>query len=584
MAGVDYNLTLKITAENQAKAELEKMNSQITNIGKVIWWWAVWKTLLNWVKGFANEILTLWWNLEQAEVAFTTMLWSGEEATKMLKDLTDFAKKTPFELVWIRDNAKQLMAMWISADDLIPTLKMLGDVSAWLSVDLGRVALNYWQVATQWKLTGMELRDFTRMWIPLIKELAKYFWVAEEEIQKMVSAGKVGFEDVKNVFEQMTWESWVFENLMDKQSKTFQGMVSNLQDSFTSIRESIWRALLPILERILPVIANIVEKLADWVEANPELASTLTVIVAWWIALVWVLSWLWAILPIITAWITTLTWPIWWVAGAIALLATAWINDWGGIRETTEEVTNRISAILWPRFEKLWAWRKEHGETVMIYVEEIMGAIADTIWTCLEIVAVIVAWTLETITAWVALFKAIRNGDWEEVNNIAVNRAQNIDEMLTNAFWDLRTNIKNAFREWIDTVLGWVESFVGAIEWVVDRIKNAWNNVRSAAQSVVQSAKSKYDSAVASLKSLVSWWKAGWWPVTVWNTYLVGEKWPELFVPNQSGKIIPNNEITNNNWITINISWVSVRNDNDIQELAKEMIRQVKLEKNFWIA
>ena len=68
------------------------------------------------------------------------------------------------------------------------------------------------------------------------------------------------------------------------------------------------------------------------------------------------------------------------------------------------------------------------------------------------------------------------------------------------------------------------------------------------------------------------------------QTYLVWEKWPELFVPNTSWKIIPNNEITNNNWITINISWVSVRNDNDIQELAQEMIRQIKLEKNFWIA
>jgi hypothetical protein len=83
---------------------------------------------------------------------------------------------------------------------------------------------------------------------------------------------------------------------------------------------------------------------------------------------------------------------------------------------------------------------------------------------------------------------------------------------------------------------------------------------------------------------LVSWKKAGGWPVVMWNTYLVWEKWPELFVPNQSGKIIPNNEITNNNWITINISWVSVRNDNDITAIANEMIRQIKLEKQFNIA
>jgi hypothetical protein len=79
-------------------------------------------------------------------------------------------------------------------------------------------------------------------------------------------------------------------------------------------------------------------------------------------------------------------------------------------------------------------------------------------------------------------------------------------------------------------------------------------------------------------------WRASWWDVYGNTPYIVGENWPELFVPKNSWTIVPNNEITNNNGIEINISWVSVRNDNDIQELAKEMIRQVKLEKNFWIA
>jgi hypothetical protein len=34
----------------------------------------------------------------------------------------------------------------------------------------------------------------------------------------------------------------------------------------------------------------------------------------------------------------------------------------------------------------------------------------------------------------------------------------------------------------------------------------------------------------------------------------------------------------------VNISGVSVRSDNDITALANEMIRQIKLEKQFWIS
>ena len=81
-----------------------------------------------------------------------------------------------------------------------------------------------------------------------------------------------------------------------------------------------------------------------------------------------------------------------------------------------------------------------------------------------------------------------------------------------------------------------------------------------------------------------TWHRAGWWVVYWWNSYIVWEHWPELFTPNVSGKITPNNQITNNNWIEINISWVSVRSDWDIQAIADEITRRIKLEKNFWIA
>lgn len=78
--------------------------------------------------------------------------------------------------------------------------------------------------------------------------------------------------------------------------------------------------------------------------------------------------------------------------------------------------------------------------------------------------------------------------------------------------------------------------------------------------------------------------RANGWDVYTNKPYLVGENWPELFVPSQRWSIVPNENITNNNWISINISWVSVRSDNDINAITDEIIRRIKLEKTFWIA
>ena len=70
-------------------------------------------------------------------------------------------------------------------------------------------------------------------------ELSKNLGKTTTEIQDMISKGLITFPMVEEAFKTMTSEGGRFADLMDKQSKTYQGMVSNLHDSFTSIKESI---------------------------------------------------------------------------------------------------------------------------------------------------------------------------------------------------------------------------------------------------------------------------------------------------------------------------------------------------------
>ena len=213
--------------------------------------------------------------LEQQQISFETMLGSAEAAAKMLQELSDFASKTPFELQGIRGTAKQLMAMGIESDKIIPTMKALGDVSAGLSVDLDRIAYNYGQVKTQTKLTGVELKDFMRAGIPLLGALADVLETSEEKVKEMVTAGQVGFPVVEEAFRRMTSEGGQFENLMFKQSASLSGMLSNLNDNITRMSEVIGTALLPVAKELTDKFIEITEKITAWVEKNPELAATI---------------------------------------------------------------------------------------------------------------------------------------------------------------------------------------------------------------------------------------------------------------------------------------------------------------------
>ena len=67
-------------------------------------------------------------------------------------------------------------------------------------------------------------------------------------------------------------------------------------------------------------------------------------------------------------------------------------------------------------------------------------------------------------------------------------------------------------------------------------------------------------------------WLATWWPVSAGSPYIVGERWPEMFVPEWNGKIVPNHQLTVNQNVSANV-W----NDVDIDNLANELARKTVL-------
>jgi len=203
---------------------------------------------------------------EQWQIAFETMLGSTEKAGKLLEQLKKFTLETPFQMPQVVEGAKALMAFGFEADNIIPTLKMLGDISAGLGVDISRMILNLGQVRAQTKLTGRELRDFAIMGVPLIPELAKLLNVAEKSIADMVSRGEIGFDVVMQAFTNMTSAGGRFNNLMLRQMNSLFGIISNVKDMIIQMAISLGSKLLPKAKEITRQFLNFLTVNKDLIE------------------------------------------------------------------------------------------------------------------------------------------------------------------------------------------------------------------------------------------------------------------------------------------------------------------------------
>lgn len=182
--------------------------------------------------GLARQIMETTGQFQQLRIAFETMLDSKEKADKLMMQSITLAQKTPFTLMEVTTNAKQLMAMGVSFEKVMGTLKSLGDVAAGVSVPLSRLAINYGQVLTLGRLQQREIRDFAMAGVPLVSELAKNMGKTAEEVQNLVSQGKIGFAEVEKAFKTMSSEGGKFYNLMEKQNKSITGQLSNLTDKW----------------------------------------------------------------------------------------------------------------------------------------------------------------------------------------------------------------------------------------------------------------------------------------------------------------------------------------------------------------
>ena len=121
--------------------------------------------------GLVKKMVEVRGEFQQLGIAFETMLGSKEKADNLMREAVAFAAKTPFTLTDVASNIKQLMAMGVAVENVMDTMKMLGDVAAGVSVPISRVAINYGQVLTMGKLQGRELRDFAMAGIPLVDDL-----------------------------------------------------------------------------------------------------------------------------------------------------------------------------------------------------------------------------------------------------------------------------------------------------------------------------------------------------------------------------------------------------------------------------
>jgi len=199
--------------------------------------------------------------MEQARIGFTTMLGSAEKAQAFLDEMAEFAARTPFEFPDLLEASRRMMAMGFAAEEVLPTMKAIGDATAGLGLGregINRIILALGQMRAKSKVSGEEMRQLTEAGIPAWEMLAEAMGKSTAEVMKMSEKGLIpANKAIKILTEGMEKR---FPNMMENMENTWQGVTSTIKD--------VWRMTIGAITQ------NLFAGVTDWLRGIRDTATS----------------------------------------------------------------------------------------------------------------------------------------------------------------------------------------------------------------------------------------------------------------------------------------------------------------------
>lgn len=219
-------------------------------------------------------------DMEMQQAAFETMLGSAKAAQRMLTDLKDLAARTPFQLGDLANAGKTLLQFGVEADEVLPTIRRIGDVAQGNSDRFSSLALAFGQVQSTGRLMGQDLLQMVNAGFNPLQQISEQTGESMADLKAAMEDGAISAEMVADAFQAATEEGGRFFGGMERASQTLGGQFSTLMDNVAELGRSFAQVLLPPLKDIIGRLTAFAQRFANLDETTKRMILTIAGLVA----------------------------------------------------------------------------------------------------------------------------------------------------------------------------------------------------------------------------------------------------------------------------------------------------------------
>lgn len=202
--------------------------------------------------------------IEQYSTSFEVMTGSAEKAVEVVEKLKELGAATPFEMEDLAQATQLLMNYGFEADDAIDKMTMLGDISQGSAEKMTRIATAYGQMSSAGKVSLEDVKQMIEAGFNPLQEITESTGESMASLYDRISKGTLAVDEITAAMVRSTSAGGKYFQSMEKQSKTFNGLMSTLKDNAKSLLGQLTSGLSDIAtSNALPKIIGYVEDLSD---------------------------------------------------------------------------------------------------------------------------------------------------------------------------------------------------------------------------------------------------------------------------------------------------------------------------------
>ena len=218
-------------------------------------------------------------DIEQTTVALETLLGSADEASRVLKNIQQQSKVSPFDTKQLLNANRYLIAADISADEAMETINNLSNAVAMAgggNYELDRMAINLAEISNNGKAAEKDLRQFSAIGIPLMKILSEMTGMSTEKLKK----NGVTYEQLAEALKYASSEGQRYYQGQEKMSNTLTGSINKLKKTFQEFLGELTEGLMPILKKATSRLQELTDSFKELTPEQKEMILKIGLIVA----------------------------------------------------------------------------------------------------------------------------------------------------------------------------------------------------------------------------------------------------------------------------------------------------------------